>query len=65
MCDVLGVSRQGYYAWRARRAAPASERQTETDMLTAAIESIHAEHRGRYGAPRIWWSCAVGAGRSA
>jgi hypothetical protein len=61
MCAVLGVSRQGYYAWRARRAAPPSERQSETDVLRAAIESIHAVtgHRGS------GWSCADGAGGSA
>ncbi len=51
---MLGVSRQGYYAWRSRRARPPSERETETEALTAAIVEVHAEHRGRYGAPRIW-----------
>ncbi len=54
MCDVLGVSRQGYYARRARRAAPPSDRAAESEVLSSAIAAIHGEHRGRYGAPRIW-----------
>ncbi len=48
------MSRQGYYARRARRAEPPSDRAAETDLLSSAIAAIHAEHRGRYGAPRIW-----------
>lgn len=54
MCAELGVTRQGYYAWRARQAAPPSARRAETELLVAAIRAIHAEHRGRYGAPRVW-----------
>jgi transposase InsO family protein len=48
------VTRQGYYAWRDRQVAPPSARRAETDRLVAAIRAIHSEHRGRYGAPRIW-----------
>lgn len=52
-CRVLDVSRSGFYAWRARVRQPEPER-TQTDrVLTATIETIFREHRGRYGAPRI------------
>lgn len=54
MCAELSVSRPGYYAWRKRRSAPPSLRAVETDQLGAEIARIHAEHRGRYGAPRMW-----------
>jgi putative transposase len=54
MCVELGVTRQGFYAWRRRRVAPASPRAAETEALGATIAQIHREHRGRYGAPRVW-----------
>lgn len=54
MCTELGVSRQGYYAWRARREAPASLREVQTGALTDEIQAIYTDHRGRYGAPRVW-----------
>jgi putative transposase len=54
MCAELGVSRQGYYAWRARRRAPASLREVQTGALTDEIQAIYVDHRGRYGAPRVW-----------
>lgn len=50
LCRVLGVSRSGYYAWR---QAPASPRTAENRRLDADIQRRFAEHRGRYGAPRI------------
>jgi transposase InsO family protein len=50
MCDALEVSASGYYAWRGR---PESPRAAENRALLAGIRSVHARHRGRYGAPRI------------
>ena len=50
MCEVLGVSRSGYYAWLER---PPSERAKENEVLTAEIRRIHEENRKVYGAPRI------------
>ena len=50
MCRVLGVSRSGYYAWRARKPSAAEVRREE---LTEEIATIHAEVRGRYGSPRV------------
>jgi putative transposase len=51
LCEVLEVSRQGFYAWLRR---PASKRQ-QTDMrLTKQIQRLFAESDHTYGAPRIY-----------
>jgi putative transposase len=50
MCQVLGVSPSGYYAWMSRAA---SKRALEDEVLTERIRSIHTRSRGTYGAPRI------------
>ena len=50
MCDVLEVSRSGYYAWLRR---PPSARSQETARRTEVVRQIHAESRGTYGAPRV------------
>ena len=51
VCDVLAVSRSGYYAWRDR---PASKRWQRQRDLAAKIRVAHAANRGVYGSPRIW-----------
>jgi transposase InsO family protein len=50
LCDALGVSAAGYYAWRDR---PAGARQQRQDALLVEIRAIHAEFKARYGSPRI------------
>lgn len=50
ICELLGVSRSGYYDWATR--AP-SDRQLTDAWLTERIKEIHASNRGVYGAPRI------------
>jgi putative transposase len=53
MARLLEVSRSGYYAWKARKAAgptPAQQRRAE---LTAKVIQVHAESDSVYGAPRI------------
>ena len=50
MCDALGVSRSGYYAWKRR---PPSQRAKKNAALKKRIAAIHAESRGTYGMPRI------------
>jgi putative transposase len=50
MCQLLGVSSSGYYAWRNRRP---SRRAEEDAALLAEIHAAHATSRGTYGAPRI------------
>ena len=50
MCERLGVTRRGYYAWRKR---PPCQRRIVDAAYTAVIKRIHTESRSTYGAPRI------------
>jgi putative transposase len=50
MCQVLGVSESGYYAWLKR---PVCQRKREDAQLTKEIEQVFTSHQGRYGSPRI------------
>ena len=49
-CDVLGVSRSGYYAWRDRPDAPRTRRR---GALAAKVRSVHEANRRVYGSPRV------------
>ena len=51
MCQLLGVSTSGYYAWCNRKP---SARQREDLYLLEQIRAIHKRSRGTYGSPRIW-----------
>ena len=50
MCDALSVSPAGDSAWRSR---PQSPRAIANRKLLVDIRRLHAQHRERYGAPRI------------
>src|SRR6267143_766431 len=50
MCDVLGVSPAGYYAWRSR---PESARSAANRELVDDIKRVHRDACGRYGSPRV------------
>ncbi|MFM7447035.1 MAG: IS3 family transposase [Leptolyngbyaceae cyanobacterium] len=50
MCEVLEVSRSGYYAWSKR---PPATRTQENQQLKEQIKEIHQKSRNSYGAPRI------------
>lgn len=50
LCDLLNVSRSGFYCWE--KTTP-SARQREDDQLADKIVRAHAESRHTYGAPRI------------
>jgi len=50
MCQQLGVSRSGYYAWKER---PQSKRHKEDRDLAQVVTAVHQESRGRYGSPRV------------
>jgi len=64
MCDRLGVSRAGNYAWRARQAN-STPRMVADVELTATIRTIRATSRGTYGLPRVTTAYGLGSdGRS-
>lgn len=50
LCDVLGVSRSGYYDWLHRTP---SKRECENARLLTKIKALYTQHKGRYGSPRI------------
>jgi transposase InsO family protein len=50
MCQVLGVSRAGYYASIER---PPSGRELRQRDLAGRIRAAHASSRGTYGSPRV------------
>jgi putative transposase len=50
LCQVLGVSASGYYAWVGR---PASRRQQDDRRLCVHLRAAHAASRGTYGSPRL------------
>ena len=50
MCNVLKVSRSGYYAWETRQP---SLRQRGNEELLRQIREIHYQSRRLYGSPRI------------
>ncbi|MDF2705427.1 IS3 family transposase [Nonomuraea muscovyensis] len=53
LARVLGVSRQGYYAWAARlRRGPSARARRDTE-LTQKIRRHHQASDEIYGAPRI------------
>ena len=63
LCDLYGVSRSGFYAWRER---PISNRRQHDIELLSAIKDIHQGFRRAYGAPRLYhelrqrgFSCSV------
>ena len=50
LCELLGVSESGYWAWCKR--AP-SDRALYDAWLLERIKAIHAASKGRYGSPRV------------
>lgn len=50
VCDVVGVSRAGYYGWQ--RETPSAREQRDQELLPL-VQAIFAKHRRRYGARRI------------
>jgi putative transposase len=50
LCELLGVSRSGYYRWR---ATGTTRRQLEDAQLAPQIRQAHIRGRRAYGAPRI------------
>jgi transposase InsO family protein len=50
MCEVLGVSTAGYYAWRRR---PPSRHARRDQQLRVLVQASFTASKGRYGSPRI------------
>jgi putative transposase len=50
VCEVLGVSRSGFYEWQ---SAEPTQRELLDDGLAMRIREIFIKHRRRYGARRI------------
>jgi putative transposase len=50
-CEVLGVSRAGYYA---RRHRPESARAKRRRELAEKVKAVHEENRRVYGSPRVF-----------
>ena len=50
MCRLYGVTRSGFYAWKARGL---SKRKVDDERLWLAIEQIYHDSRSTYGSPRI------------
>jgi putative transposase len=50
MCQVLDVSRSGYYSWAKHNT---SARQRENERLLLYIQQAYVRGRGTYGSPRI------------
>jgi len=50
LCQLLGVTRSSYYAWRSGRE---STRKVENRKLTGQITEVFEAKRKRYGSPRI------------
>ncbi len=51
MCEVLSVSRSGYYAWRKN---PESKRKQSNNKLRKKIRTVHRNSRETYGSPRVY-----------
>ena len=50
LCETLGVSLSGYYAWKKR---PMSKHQREDNQLAEHIQEVYQYCRKVYGSPRI------------
>ena len=50
MCRVLGVSRSGFYSWK---ADPVTKREVRRTPLAAKVRRVFEARRGIYGSPRV------------
>lgn len=51
MCEALGVSRSGFYAWRSR---PRSRRSLDDEVLGVQVRNSFIGSDRTYGARRVW-----------
>jgi len=53
LCETLGLSRSGFYAWTSRKVAP-GPLAAQNGRIVAEIKAIHADRHMRcYGSPRM------------
>ena len=50
MCQLHGVTRGGFYAWKRRQP---SERSLQDEELLERVRLVHQRSRGYYGSPRV------------
>lgn len=50
MCEVLQVSRSGYYQWQSTKR---TARALQTETIKVKISRVHEASRGTYGSPRM------------
>jgi putative transposase len=48
LCEVLGVSRSGYYQWAEQEGRPRAD-----DLLLEEVVRVHEQSDQRYGSPRV------------
>jgi putative transposase len=53
LCASVRVSRSGYYAWLQSERQPSARSQHDA-VLLQAIQAVHQQHRGAYGALKTW-----------
>lgn len=53
MCAAIGVTRQGYYAWKGR---PPSAHAMRDEELAGLITQFRSEVHGIYGAPKTFFA---------
>lgn len=51
LCQTLGVSRSGYYAWHRR---PTSARTRANARVLEQMQQLHRQTKARYGAVKMW-----------
>ena len=52
MCEALGVSRSGFYAWRSR---PPSQRCRDDEEMAPHVRQSFIASDRTYGARRVWF----------
>jgi transposase InsO family protein len=59
MCEVLQVSRSGFYAWAGRARRAPSQRRTRRQELVGQIRDVHEQSGRTYGSPRVFQELAA------
>ena len=64
VCQVVGVSRSGFYQWCSRLTEPSQAARRRGD-LGVAVRKIHQDSRGSYGVRRVHAELTLGLGIAA